>query len=59
MVDDREIILTLKELDAMLADPRLSAEQEAELLEMRIELEDMVDDDTDPRLLAPALGRMI
>jgi len=58
MVDDREIILTLKELDAMLADPRLSAEQEAELLEMRMELEDMVDDDTYPRLLSPAWGVM-
>ena len=58
MVDDLEIILTLKELDDMLADPRLSASQEAELLEMRIELEDLTDDDTDPRLLAPTLGRM-
>jgi len=58
MVDDREIILTLKELDAMLADPRLSAAQEAELLEMRIELEGLTDDDTDPRLLAPAWGAM-
>ena len=57
MVDDREIILTLKELDAMLADPRLSPAQEAKLLEMRIELEDLTDDDTDPRLLAPAWGR--
>ena len=58
MVDDREIILTLKELDAMLADPRLSAEQEAELLEMRIELEGLTNDDTDPRLLSPAWGAM-
>jgi len=58
MVDDREIVLTLKDLDDMLSDPRLSPAQETELLEMRIELEDLTDDDTDPRLLAPALGRM-
>ena len=58
MVDVRDIILTLKELDQMLADPRLSAAQFAELMEMRIELEDLADDDTDPRLLAPASGAM-
>ena len=38
MVDDREIVLTLKELDQMLDDPRLSPAQFAELMAMRLSL---------------------
>ncbi|WP_433989738.1 hypothetical protein SuNHUV7_05400 (plasmid) [Pseudoseohaeicola sp. NH-UV-7] len=57
MVDDRDIVLTLKELDDMLADPRLSPAQLAKLMDMRMELEDLVED-VDPRLLAMASGAM-
>ena len=54
-MDDTDVILTVTELDDLLADPRLSPAQFEELVAMRHDLEDMVED-TDARMLQPVHG---